>query len=501
LTFPIDSFHIDRFKGLITDGLGFQVEDDGLALLEELLQERLRDSGCRTVDAYLDGLRDPERRHAELRAAAQRLTIGETYFFRLPEQYRALAEVALPDRLCERQGHGPVRILSAGCATGEEAYTVALLLREAMPDLDPRDVAITGVDVNSDFLSKARKAQFSPWSLRGLAPDLRKRYFREENRTFHLDPTLTAMVRFDERNLLSDDGWEREAFDIIFCRNVFIYFSPEATRKALSRLTQALAPGGYMFLGPAETLRGISREFRLIHTHEAFYYQQSHDTPSQAPQPGQAPARPDTSWVDAVQRASERIASLTAPAPDSQVSLPDFPLSMGSAARLAWDLTPALELFKQERFTEALASLRALPPEAIRDADVLLLLAAILTNADDRTEAERVCQEILALDAFSAGAHYLLALCAEQAEDVEAARRHNETAATLDPAFAMPRLHLGLLAKRRGALDQARRELERAQVLLSREEASRMVLFGGGFNREALMGLCAAEIRRCQEAP
>lgn len=501
MTDPIDSFHIDRFKGLITDGLGFQVEDDGLALLADLLQERLRDSGDRKVDAYLDGLRDPERRHAELRAIAQGLTVGETYFFRVPEQFRALAEVALPDRLRERQGQGPVRILSAGCATGEEAYTVALLLREAMPDVAPRDVAITGVDVNTTFLAKARKAQFSPWSLRGLAPELRTRYFREEHRTFHLDPALAAMVRFDERNLLADDGWEREAFDIIFCRNVFIYFSPEATRKALSRLTQALAPGGYMFLGPAETLRGISREFRLIHTHETFYYQQSHDMPSQASQPEPASARPDASWVDAVQRASERIASLTGPTPGSEGRRPDFPLSVGSADRPAWDLTPALSLFRQERFAEALASLRALPPEAIRDADVLLLLAAILTNAGDRTEAQRVCQEILALDEFSAGAHYLLALSAEQAGDFEAARRHNETATYLDPAFAMPRLHLGLLAKRRGTLDQARRELERAQVLLSREETSRMLLFGGGFNREALMGLCAAEIRRCQEAP
>ncbi len=494
MTVSIESFHIDRFKELITDGLGFQVEDDGTVHLHALLQERLRDTGNRTADAYLDDLHDPERRHAELQAIAQHLTVGETYFFRIPEQYRALAEAALPDRLRVRQGQGPVRILSAGCASGEEAYTVALLLREAMPNLDPQDVSILGVDVNPAFLAKARKAQFSPWSLRGLAPELRERYFREENRTFHLDPTVTAMVRFEARNLMADDGWEREAFDIIFCRNVFIYFSPEATRKALSRLTRAIAPGGYLFLGPAETLRGISRAFRLIHTHETFYYQQVHA--AQAPPPDEAPARPDASWVDAVHRASERISTLTAAG--AKRLTPDAPLSKG---RPAWELMPALELFKEERYTEALASLRALPPEALRDADVLLLLAAILTNAGDRPEAERVCHEVLALDAFSAGAHYLLALCSEQAGDFEAARRHNETATTLDPSFAMPRLHLGLLAKRSGSFEKARRELERAQALLSREEAPRMLLFGGGFNREALMGLCAAEIRRCQEAP
>ena len=502
MTQSIDSFHLDRFKRFITDALGFPLEDDAAVSLDALLRDRLRASSHAKADAYLEGLRDPILRQREIGAIAQRLTIGETYFFRVPEHFDALAEVALPDRLRSRQAPTPLRILSAGCASGEEAYTIAMLMRERFPEIPPSEVAIAGMDVNPAFLSNARQARFSSWSLRSLAPDRRARYFREQNHSFHLDPDLATAVTFTERNLLADaPAWENEAFDVIFCRNVLIYFSPDACRKALDNLTRALAPGGYLFLGPAESLRGISRAFRLIHSHETFYYQKKPDASvvpavSASAASALAASAPDASpWVDTVTRASARIARLA----NRNGRLEGTP-STDRTGEAAWSLTSALERFKQERFAEALDALKALPPEAGGDPEVLLLQAAILTNAGDRPEAERLCRQILALDEFSAGAHYLLALCREQADDLEAAKRHNETAAYLDPAFAMPRLHLGLLAIRGGQLPQARRELERAQVLLSREEESRILLYGGGFNREALMGLCAAEIRRCKEA-
>ncbi len=131
------------------------------------------------------------------------------------------------------------------------------------------------------------------------------------------------------------------------------------------------------------------------------------------------------------------------------------------------------------------------------DPDAQLLRAVLLTSCGQLEEAERVCAHLLRLDELNAGAHYLAALCREHAGDRVGAREHDEAAAYIDPGFAMPRLHMGLLAKRAGDLESARRELGQAEILLQREDPSRILLFGGGFRREGLIQLCRAELRAC----
>jgi chemotaxis protein methyltransferase CheR len=130
--------------------------------------------------------------------------------------------------------------------------------------------------------------------------------------------------------------------------------------------------------------------------------------------------------------------------------------------------------------------------------DVLLLRAVLLASSGDPAGAERACARILDQDELSAEAHYVKALCREHAGDVAGAADHDRYALYLDPSFAMPHLHLGLLAKRRGDLDTSCRELARAAALLAAEDASRILLLGGGFGREALLHLCDAELRACE---
>jgi len=204
-----------------------------------------------------------------------------------------------------------------------------------------------------------------------------------------------------------------------------------------------------------------------------------------------------SSWVDAIQGASERIATLAgehaarraAPARPSPVAAKPRSVSPPRS-----DLALVLELMRNERFAEAIRHLRALPEQARMDPDALLLLAVLLTNQGELADAEQTCRRLLALDEMHAGAHYLMALCREHASDLAGAKEHDQSAIYLDPGFAMPHLHLGLLAKRSGEPVVARRELSHAQLLLTREDASRLLLFGGGFSREALTRLCRAEL-------
>jgi chemotaxis protein methyltransferase CheR len=218
----------------------------------------------------------------------------------------------------------------------------------------------------------------------------------------------------------------------------------------------------------------------------------------------QVPAvvEPDDTWFDIIRRASERVADLT-----QETSRPTVSASGSTAARAAnsqpgprapgWDRTLAIELLREERFVEGVDLLQALPAESKADPDTQLLLAVLLTNGGDLPEAERVCRHVLELDELNAGAHYLMALCREHAGDQDAAVEHDQAATYLDSAFAMPHLHLGLVAKRSADAQTARRELGHALPLLALEDASRILLFGGGFTRGALVEFCRAELYSC----
>jgi chemotaxis protein methyltransferase CheR len=500
---------LERFRTAISARLGLYFDEGKCSFLAELLGRRFEASG-QDPGAYLSRL-ETQRSSEELGSLARELTVPETYFFRNVDQYRALQEIVLPERLARQATDRRLRLLSLGCASGEEAYSLAMLVRDTLGDA-PGDVSILAADVNPAMIAKARLGRFSAWALRETPERDRQRWFRVDGRDFVLDDALRASVRFEERNLVEDDPqfWQHGTYDVVFCRNVIMYFAPEQAQGLVDRIARALRPGGYLFLGHAETLRGLSTDFHLRHTHSTFYYQRKDgvghgslasspvSASRSAPSVALAELAADAeTWVDAIRRASERVAALTESRQAERVG-------HGSKAALgtpAWDLGLVLELLRKERFAEALAIVDALPPESSRDGDVLLLRAVLLAHGGQFTNAEDACRRLLEVDELSAGAHYLLALCREGTGDRAAATYHDQVAAYLDPGFAMPRLHLGLLARRAGEVVAARRELGHALVLLQREDVSRLLLFGGGFGREALVALCGAELLRCGGNP
>ena len=505
MTPRIDPGDVERFRGAITRRFGLQMDDTKLAFLGELLARRLEaTSQGRAV--YLERLERASSPDEELRALARELTVSETYFFRGIDQLRAFSEVVLPSRLAARSATRQLRILSAGCASGEEPYSLAILLRALGPGWD---VSIRGVDLNPAVLQKAAQGRYSMWSLRETPADLQQRWFRAQGSEHLLDESIRRAVEFEERNLAEDDPrfWLPDHYDVVFCRNTLMYFTPESARALVERISRSLSPGGFLFLGHAETLRGLSQSFHLHHARDVFYYQRKLE--------GEAPRKPRSlsvpvpavgapreaylgetpaSWIETIDRASGRIQALAA-----------RPARMTAAGPRDPDAAPSLELAREllekERFADALELLGGAPSGSQHDPDVLLLRAALLSHSGRFDAAEQVCKQLLELDELNAGAHYLLALGAEARGDPDGAIDHDQVASYLDPAFAMPRLHLGLLARRKGQPEAARRDLARAYWLLQREDASRLLLFGGGFGREALVALCRAELVASGGAP
>ncbi|HEX7670974.1 MAG TPA: CheR family methyltransferase, partial [Polyangiaceae bacterium] len=186
MTTLVDPSSVDRFRVLVARRLGLWIEDGRLSVLVEVLRRRL-DNTRFGVDAYLARLENPEAGRAELRELARELTVTETYFFRSADQLRAFTEVALPARTFAPR---PLRILCAGCASGEEPYSLAILAREHLREAALAGVSIRAVDINADMLERAARGRYTAWALRETGVDARARWFSLEGKDFALRPSI-----------------------------------------------------------------------------------------------------------------------------------------------------------------------------------------------------------------------------------------------------------------------------------------------------------------------
>jgi len=456
-----------RFSALVEQRLGLHFEKEQWRELEPLLAERSAKSG---VEGYL-ALLSSSAAQSEWKALAERLTVNETYFLRHPAQLEALVSQVLPS-FSRQTPH--LRVLCAGCSTGEEPYSVALLSRERGL-VDPARLRVLGIDVNSRVLSHARRACYSPWSLRAVPEGSRDRWFQRSPEGFILRPHLRDQVTFEERNLMQEAPafWAPGSFHAILFRNVVIYFPPEVTRKIVARMARSLVPGGYLFLGPSETLRGISDEFELLRTGDAFYYRLKTPASAAVPAPIGLPATPS-------QMALPAVAPLPPPPPPE-------------------GLDGVLQSLEAERYEEAWTRLDAMPGASQPQGQ--LLRAVLHLNAGRFVEAERAGRQLLSMGATEASAHFLLGVCLEQSGDDAGARDRYAAAARADPTFALSHLRSGTLARRAGDVTEARVALRMAVSLLPHEKPLMLTLFGGGFGRHGLMQVGLRELQACMEVP
>jgi chemotaxis protein methyltransferase CheR len=485
---------LDDFRAGITARMGLTFDENRSSSLAIVLNERAHATRV-APERYVEQLTTAAM--GELHELARLLTVPETYFFRNQAQLDACMEGAVPARVA-RRNQPSLRILSAACASGEEPYSLAILLRERWPALAPH-ARILGVDINQAMLQRARRARYSAWSLRETPPAWKQRYFRKQGDEFVLEESIRTAVTFEAINLVEPDAAQlsQASYDIVFCRNALMYFTPEQFALAVGRLARALVPGGFFFLGHAETLRGVSQDFHLCHSKDAFYYQRRegplrsrdptppHEIGIDRASDSQAQPPLHDGWFDAISQSSGRVNALHAGPPASPLLDSAEPATTTRHSQL-------LGLLQKEQFTQALTLLQSAAPSD--DADHALLQAVVAAQAGRFDTARELCQSLLQLDELNAGAQYVLALCHEHAGDTERAVYHDQLSAYLDPGFAMPRVHLALLLKRRGEGPAASRELREARRLIEREDASRLLLFGGGFGRPALLALCDAEL-------
>ncbi|MCU1594250.1 MAG: methyltransferase, CheR-type [Frankiales bacterium] len=254
----------EALQVLLARAAGLVFDDSRKESMAYSVAERIRASGAPDVDAYLLLLDDP----AERQRLVDEVTIQETHFFRNPPQVRALRQHVLPELLRHAEVNGRrLRIWSAGCSTGEEPYSIAMLLRELLPSTSGWDVKVVATDVSSRALEAARAGVYGARAVQMASPDQLTRFFFEnEQGRYEVRQDVKDLVEFRHHNLVTEavPFAPSERIDLVLCRNVTIYFGRETTRSLMARLHHCLRDGGYLFLGHSETLWQVSEDFRLV---------------------------------------------------------------------------------------------------------------------------------------------------------------------------------------------------------------------------------------------
>ncbi len=254
------------FRAFLENACGIVLGENKQYLVSSRLNRVVADFKLESVGELVAQLRRDSR--SELRnRVVEAMTTNETSWFRDNHPFAALKDVILPELGKSRRN--PVRIWSAACSSGQEPYSIAMTLHEfqmGQPGALNADVQIVATDISPAVLQAAKAGRYDELSMaRGLSPERRKRYFQQHGQQWEVSPVIRSRVQFRDLNLLQSYALLGR-FDVIFCRNVLIYFSSESKRDILTRMARALNPGGYLLLGGSESLAGVSDLFEM-HRH------------------------------------------------------------------------------------------------------------------------------------------------------------------------------------------------------------------------------------------
>lgn len=268
---PLDIFKL--LREMFHQHCGIYFDDQSKYFVEGRLQNSLQRLQLDNFRDYYLFLKYDRRAQEEFNNAVDLLTIHETYFFREDQQLKAFAEEILPELFVARATERSIRIWSAGCSTGEEPYTLAMLILEKDMFKD-WNIEIFASDVSHRVLQSARRGFYTKSSMRTTDPYYLSKYFHKEEQGYRIDDAVKKMVTFLHLNLFDSDKLVfMHSLDAIFCRNVIIYFDQEAKKKVIHMFYQKLIPGGYLLLGHSESLINISTAFSLRHLRHDMVYQ------------------------------------------------------------------------------------------------------------------------------------------------------------------------------------------------------------------------------------
>jgi chemotaxis protein methyltransferase CheR len=410
----------EELKALVAAATGnFRLSGKHSPVLDKV-RHRLAHNGLSSLSQYLDLLRHGEAGKRELDDLIAELTVGETFFFRHPDHFDALRDHVLPEVMKRNEASRQLRIWSAGCSNGAEAYSIAILVHSVLgPRIKDWNVSIVGSDINRAFLAEAEAGIYTAWTLRGLPKEQSSAFFEKTGQQWALRESYKQNVHFVYHNIISEEMPSLHknifAFDIVFCRNVMIYFDSEVNRRLAERIRQVMVDDGWLFVGSTDFNPHLDANFTVAKTGEAILFRKR--SPSLRP----------------VGRGERQAVAEPAPPTAAARMLPP---------RRA---PPIRRRSPPARRAAAMAVLRPEGEAALADPAIQAIVD--LANSGDWQNAELRCQELLAADPVNAPAHYYYALVLQSTGSHTEAEKALRRAIYLDRGFALAHYQFGLARK------------------------------------------------------
>lgn len=489
---------LQPFKKLIKQRCGLILEGLGEEKLATVLAQRITVTKFASSAEYylhLQGSRD------EFQELVNLLTINETYFFREEEQLRLLTERLVPRLLMQRDDNRPLRILSAGCSSGEEPFSLVMALRDKYGDGVSSLFSFSGGDIDTQALAKARSGHYNEFSFRGVAADIKSRYFDHDGWVYRLKDEIRNQVEFHEMNLLAGEfPGVLHGCDIIFFRNVSIYFDTPTRRVIQQNLASLLKESGYLVIGTAETIANDLGVLSLVEEDGLFYFCKGRQADSELPA---APVFEFSRHVASRATAprQHRKPPEIPPLQPCPPVAPSLPISEVVAPAVApsdpcCSIEEVRQLCCDKRYDEAMAKIAILLDRNPDDAFSLLLKAHIQLNRKEFEQAEISARHVLQTDPWSIDALILLGLSAKWRELIDEAVRWFKQAVYARHECWLARYYLADLYRVGGELDKARREYRGVLQLLSQSTVpdNGIKVLPLGVGHSELRFLCAHQL-------
>jgi chemotaxis protein methyltransferase CheR len=446
---------LSQLSDLLESQMGLHFSRERWRDMERGIATAARESGYAETEAFVHWLLSASLTRPRIEDLASHLTVGETYFFRERESLDIFEQRLLPELLRARSpSERHLRIWSAGCCTGEEPYSIAMMVDRLIPDSEKWTLTILATDINPHALRKAARGVYGAWSFRDTPGWLKERYFtRRPDGRFEIQPRIRRMVTLSYLNL-ADDAYPSlvngaNAMDVIFCRNVLMYFAQDRARTVVDKLHRSLVDGGWLITSPAETSYLQGSSFTAVEFPGAFLFRKP--AASRSPAAAVGHQRP---WPEREGAESD------APAPPTPQS-PAMQPGVGNAPELEERDTP-------QRNARACADEGRL------------------------AEAMEWCEQAIATDKMNSAHHYLLAAICQERGERETAERALGRALYLEPEFALAHFALGNLCLGTGRQREARRHFANALTVLNAYPAEAQLPESDGLSAGRLVEIIAA---------
>ena len=456
---------LQRLSEYLTVNVGLHFTKKRWNELRQKMTAAMKDFGFDHVEEFMEWLILLSPTQKQIEVLAGHLTVGETYFFRERRAFEILEHSILPDLIDARRRTGKrLRFWSAGCCTGEEPYSIAILLDQLIPDLRDWNITILATDINTNALRKADEGIYSDWSFRDTPPFFKDKYFEKVNGSrYRLLPDIRKMATFSYLNL-SEDVYpalqnNTNAMDVIFCRNVLMYFAPEYVNLAAERFYRSLINGGWLIVSPVETSHIYYSLFDMIRFQDSTFYKK------------------DTRKIKPDRIIAQYVEKEIIPFPLKKVkhrklekplhtAPPDVPGKSKQAA-----LTPLEEaavLHRKGFYQEAENMLGEVILNGHSSKEALVLYTKILANQGKLEDALHWCEKAVSADKCDPHLHYLLAIILEEQKRGEEAKASLKKTLYLDHNFILAHFALANISLRSGKMAEARKHFGNTTEILSK---------------------------------